>query len=711
MSLMRTTCWISFGFVLAVTGAHAQEQVNSSQVDSGKSGIATQGGKPGALRGRKNDLLLRDAERLLKAGKYADALALLESVESVRSGEVRFDYLLGVASLDAGKADKAVQAFGRVLAAAPDFDGARLDMARAYYQVDDLTRAKASFEEVLKHDPPAKVRSTIQKYLDKIAAQTTTSHSPVIADQGQAVGQQDGNPDNNGNTPLVRIERFRVVGNTLLDDGMVQQLLAPYLGEAKSFTDIQRALEALEEAYRKAGYSAVSIITPEQEIAAGEITFIVTEAVIGKVIISGNQHYDEDNIRNALPALEEGASPSVRKLSENLRLANQNPTRQTDVILALSDEEGKVDAKVNVEDESPHKFFATFDNTGNQSTGQYRAGIGYQHNNLLNRDHAATLNYVTSPDHVRQVTQLSASYRLPLYALGDSIDLIAAYSDTDAGTTSTVAGPLSFSGQGKILSARYNFYLPRKGEYSSKITAGIDYRAYVNNCTLGAFGAAGCGAAAADVTVHPVSISYEGTWTTPAYVADYSLSLVRNIPGGARGGSADVAAARPSPVGGAGARGDYSLLRFTGNLAGALPDNWQYRLTGNAQYTPSALISGESFGLAGSTAVRGFLEREFSSDKGYVLNLELYTPELAPKLDFEDSSVRLLGFADHARGWKVPLAGELPESISLGSIGLGLRWSYGKNLMLKADLARVVDTAGTVSRGRSRGQIGVVLTW
>jgi hemolysin activation/secretion protein len=660
-------------------------------------------GKPAEIDAREQPL--RDADRLLKAGKPAEAYALLEPLALERSGEVRFDYLLGIAALDSGKPDKAVQPFGRVLAATPDFDGARLDMARAYYQLDNLPRAKAEFETVLQHNPPAKARATIQAYLDKIAAQAQTGNSPIVADQGQAVDA------NSGNSPLVRIERFRVVGNTLLDDGMIQQLLAPYLGEAKSFTDIQRALEALEGAYRDAGYSAVSINTPEQEVSRGEITLVVSESLIGKVIINGNQHYDEDNIRNALPSLVEGTPPSAQRLSENLRLANQNPTRQTDVILAISDEEGKVDAKVNVKDESPQKFFVTFDNTGNQSTGQYRAGIGYQHNNLLNRDHAATLNYITSPDHISQVTQLSASYRLPLYSLGDSIDLIAAYSDTNAGTTSTVAGPLSFSGQGKILSARYNFYLPRKGEYSSKITAGIDYRAYLNNCTLGAFGAAGCGAAAADVTVHPVSISYDGTWTTPAYVGDYSLSLVHNIPGGAQGSSADVAAARPSPVGGAGARADYSLLRFAGNLSGALPASWQYRLAGTAQYTPSALISGESFGLAGSTAVRGFLEREFSSDKGYVLNLELYTPELAPKLNLENGSVRLLGFVDHARGWKVPLAGELPESISLGSIGLGVRWSYGNNLMLKADVAQVVDTAGTVSRGQSRGQVSAVLTW
>jgi len=414
----------------------------------------------------------------------------------------------------------------------------------------------------------------------------------------------------NGNTALVRIDRFNVKGNTLLDAGLVDQLLAPYLGKDKSYTDIQRALEALEGAYRGAGYSAVHIVTPEQDVTEGTITFQVIESVIGKVLIKGNQHYDEANIRNALPALVEATTPSARRLSENLRLANENPTRQMEVILALSEEEGQVDAKVNIQDESPHKIFATFDNTGNKSTGDYRIGIGYQHNNLFNRDQAATLNYITSPDHASDVTQLSASYRLPIYSLGDSIDLIAAYSDINSGTSATVAGPLTFSGKGRVYNARYNHYFARRGDYAAKLILGIDYRTYVNDCALGSFGAAGCGSAGADVTVHPLSIAYTGGWTKPNYVADYTASLMKNIPGGKRGNSSDFSAVRPSPNGGKGAKADYTILRLNGSYTGILPQGWQYRLAGSGQYTPTALVPGESFGLVGSSAVRGFLERE-----------------------------------------------------------------------------------------------------
>jgi len=689
----------------------------------------------------KEEPLLK-AEALIKAGKPAAAYALLAPLEAGRSGEARFDNLLGIAALDSGKPDKAALAFKRVLEVTPDSAGARLDLARAYYQLGDLPHARTEFQAVMKQSPSDAAKVTIQKYLDVIAqkipvpqnvaatqnapvpqnasvlqkpateAQVAVTQGSTATASGSSTGIGANTAAADGNTALVRIERFQVKGNMLLDAGLIERLLAPFKGDAKSYSDIQLALEGLEGAYRNAGYSAVHVVTPEQEITEGIVTFQVIESVIGKVTLSGNEHYDKNNIRNALPALAEGYTPSARELSENIRLANENPTRQMDVVLAIGEEENTIDAKINVQDSSPRKVFVTLENTGSESTGMYRTGVGMQHNNLFNRDHAATLSYTTSPNHVSDVKQYSASYRLPLYALGDSVDLIAAYSDTNAGTTSTVAGPLTFSGKGRVYSARYNHYLPRQGEYLSKIIGGLDYRAYINNCSLGVFGAAGCGSAAFDVTVHPVSVAYNGTLTKPAYVADFTTTLVRNIPGGPKGGSADFNAVRPSPVGGAGANAEYTILRLNGSLTGVLPQEWQYRLAGNAQYTRDALVSGESFGLVGATAVRGFIEREvFSSDKGYVFNVELYTPELSQKLNMQNGSFRLLGFVDRASGWNEPLAGDSVTRNTAGSVGMGFRFSYGKHLTTRFDYARVTEATGTSKVGDQRGHIGLVGSW
>jgi outer membrane protein len=114
--------------------------------------------------------LLRDADILIKRGKPDHAYKMLEPFEFEHSGETRFDYLIGIAALDSGKPDRATLALERVLAVDPDFVAARLDLARAYYQLGDLLRAKTEFTVILKQSPSLAARFTIQKYLDEIAA-------------------------------------------------------------------------------------------------------------------------------------------------------------------------------------------------------------------------------------------------------------------------------------------------------------------------------------------------------------------------------------------------------------------------------------------------------------------------------------------------------------------------------------------------------------
>jgi outer membrane protein len=117
------------------------------------------------------DLDLEKADALMKQGKAAEAYSLLEPFEFEQSGNIKFDYLLGIAALDSGKPDKATIAFERVLAVDPNFAGARIDMGRAYFQLGDITRAKTEFETVLTQNPPPAAKATINNYLAAIEKQ------------------------------------------------------------------------------------------------------------------------------------------------------------------------------------------------------------------------------------------------------------------------------------------------------------------------------------------------------------------------------------------------------------------------------------------------------------------------------------------------------------------------------------------------------------
>ena len=193
MKIAISAGWLLPGMMLAASGAHAQETVQN-QPQRAKPAIQKQAGI------NANEKLLVDAEALMKAGKPDRAYKLLEPFEFDRAGEVRFDYLIGIAALDSGKPDKATLAFERVLAEDPNYAGARLDMARAYYQLGDMERAKAEFEIVLDQNPSDVARATIQKYLDDIAERQNVRKTR-ISGYAEATAGRDTNVNNASEVP------------------------------------------------------------------------------------------------------------------------------------------------------------------------------------------------------------------------------------------------------------------------------------------------------------------------------------------------------------------------------------------------------------------------------------------------------------------------------------------------------------------------------
>ncbi len=197
------------GLMLASSGGYAQkvdnQDVSNPAANAAQAKHEAEGKKKAESDAREKTLL--DADALIKSGKPADAYTLLEPFEFERSGEVRFDYLLGVAALDSGKPDKATLAFERVLMVDPNFAGARMDMARAYYQLGDLQRASSEFQTVLKQDPPEAARATIQKYLETIAAQESAKQTRISSYVEGTVGR-DNNVNNSTNLSQFSIPAY-----------------------------------------------------------------------------------------------------------------------------------------------------------------------------------------------------------------------------------------------------------------------------------------------------------------------------------------------------------------------------------------------------------------------------------------------------------------------------------------------------------------------
>jgi len=499
--------------------------------------------------------------------------------------------------------------------------------------------------------------------------------------------------------PRFPISRFAVDGNSLLPGAEVDGLLAHFAGPQRSFGDVRRAVEALQQAYVKRGYSVVLVQLPEQELTGGVVRLKVIEPRIGSTRVEGNQLFSAENIRASLPALREGATPNIGDISASLKVANTNPAKQITLALQGADQPETVDAVISVTEDKPWRIGLNADNSGSVQTGRTRVGVLFQHANLWDLDHVMTLQYTTSAEKPSNVSVFGVGYHVPLYALGDSMDFFASQSNVDSGTLTAGVLNLQVSGKGRVLGARYNHTLPKWGDLVSTLIYGVDWRAYVNNIDLAGFKLGD------EITVHPLSLTYSGQLTLPSATLGVQLTGLQNIPGGKNGRAADFSRQR------VGASASYRVLRYGVGYNHRLQPDWQLRLQFNGQTTRDALVSGEQFGAGGAGSVRGFQEREVSGDKGHFASAEIQTPNWCPASAAFAVQCRALAFFDAAEvSRNKALPGEVQRT-SISSAGLGLRFALDRSASLQMDYGRVINGGGSRKAGDGRVHVALNLSY
>ena len=486
------------------------------------------------------------------------------------------------------------------------------------------------------------------------------------------------------------ITGFAVEGNTLLRPAVIQTALKPYAGSHRSFDAIEQAMAALQRLYRRRGYSLVKVTLPEQELKNGVVRLTVVETRIGSVRVHGNQFHGTDNVRRSLPGATEGAIPDTDALAADLKLANANPSKQVEMQVQGGTQPGTVDVVERVTDSKPWTATALLDNSGYESSGRDHVTAQYQYADLWGLDHVVSAQYTTSLEDPGSVRVYGAGYHIPLYGLGDTLDFYASYSTVNSGTVA--AGPLDLSvtGAGAVFGMRFTHELPRLGAWSSQLIAGFDRKEFRNDVSyqgqpLGS-----------DVTVDPLSLSYDGQWALSAGGINFYLTLARNIPGGSQGDDANFTTAR------AGGDPQYGMLRYGAGYTRQLPAQWLLRLTVNGQSTRDALVPGEQFGIGGATSVRGLAERQLTGDKGFTANVELHTPDLCSRLLDGVTHCNALTFLDDGHVYSNDALPGEPGHQSAVSTGVGLRLVRGRNLSLQMDYGRVVSASDPTQQGDQR---------
>lgn len=452
--------------------------------------------------------------------------------------------------------------------------------------------------------------------------------------------------------------------------------------------------------YRDKGRPVVDVVVMEQDITSGVVQLAVVEAKVGEIRAEGAKWFKPERLVRQV-RLEPGGPIDSTLLMADLAWLNKNPFRSIDLLYSPGEEDAETDVVLRVDDRFPMRVYAGGENSGNRLTGGNRWYTGVNYGNLWGLDHQINYQW-TFNDDTDRLSAHAVSYIAPL-PWRHTVSLQAAYVESQA----VLPAPFNLSGETAQLSGRYTIPLPGKSNLEHELEFGYDFKYSTSNLEFGVLTAL---AIATDI--HQFVGGYR------ARIRDTSGStgvaaFAYLSPGDFGGGNSDLA----FNLARAGADSSYAYGRIDLDRLQKLPQGYSLALRASGQVSDRNLLPSEQVGLGGYSSVRGYEEYELNVDQGYLLSAELRTPVIPLPIFASDhtgapSEVQFLVFVDRGGGRNVDLLPGEPSSISMTSVGPGLRWSIGNNFSLRFDYGfQLEDSGAGLNAGNSRGHLGVQVAW
>jgi hemolysin activation/secretion protein len=503
-----------------------------------------------------------------------------------------------------------------------------------------------------------------------------------------------------GSSPRFDVWEYEVSGNSVLDVLVIEKAVYPHLGEDKSYEDVRRAAEALEQAYRDAGYVSVLVSIPEQPVGAGLIKLAVTEGRIERLQVTGARYYSPERLLAQVPALKEGGVPDFNALKDQMAVANRSPDRRVQPVLRPGREPGMTEAELKVDDSLPLHASFEFNNRYAPSRapnpGDYRASGTIRYDNLWQREHSFSLSYLTSPTQTAEAQVSSLSYTVPLSGTDESLTIYGVHSNSNSDLTTSMAGT-NVLGRGNIAGLRLAEPVRPVEGISHGLTYGLDFKKLHENLVV-----SGAGDYSTPLSYWLGSVNYNGLRPDESGNTGFGLGLSLSLRG--LSNNEDQFAQKRFR-----GQGNFAVLHWNLQRLQHLPAKFDLVGKLDGQLSSMALPSSEEFAIGGADSVRGYPEATQVGDHGIRWSAELRTPNLMGG-DAESSwgDLRLLSFYEGARARVInPLPGQL-DRVWLASYGLGLRLATRFGLTFSLDVAQrlrdglITDTHGSVLKGGTR---------
>jgi len=374
----------------------------------------------------------------------------------------------------------------------------------------------------------------------------------------------------------------------------------------------------------------------------------VSETKVGRVRVVGAKHYSPLEIREQVPALEEGKVPDFAQVQNELATLNRAPGRQVMPLVREGQRPGTMDVDLQVEDKQPWNLSLGLNNDHSADTEKLRSVVSLGYNNLWQAGHSVSLTWFTAPQDRDNAEVWSGSYAAPLNEHW-TVQFSGYHSDSNVATV----GGTNVLGKGHSYGVSAIYNLPGVGAWANALSIGVDFKDF-----------------------------------------DEQVGL---------GGSSDKVPLKYAPIT-LGYTGDGS---YTFDFAGA----WQSASKLAFQLASGPLVSNEQFAAGGATSVRGYLAAERTGDDGLLFSQELRTPSIGRYVGSYISDWRFYLFAEGAQLRLQDALPEQDDSYSLASVGVGTRATLNDWLSGSLDWAVPLKDGPNTDKNASRVHFSVQATF
>lgn len=493
---------------------------------------------------------------------------------------------------------------------------------------------------------------------------------------------------------LVGVDRNFLASDSIVHSQRMQNVVAAHLQKPLSLRSLNQLTRDIAKVFQQCGQPIVDVQIPEQEVSGGTLQLVIVEGKIGRAIIHPGCYFDCEDLDPWITSKRPGARIYERQLSDDLFWLNQSPFRRVSVDFQKGQRNGTTDILFSTTDVSPIRGYIGGDDSGVKSLNYGRLFAGLVYGDLFGRGDMLSYQY-TGDQEFSHLEAHSLSYNHQI----DRKNRFMAYGSF-ASVKPMLAGGLSQNGESWQAGMAFTHHLVRTYKQQRNISIGLDVKSTNNNLEF-----AGTAVSASDATLLQLRFGYDDLKRQSADEYQRLRADVFVGPGGGLTGSHSNAAfqsLRP------GTSTDYIYARFTAEESALVGCNWNLtsRLTG--QISSERVLFSETLGLGGYDTLRGFDQRTFNADNGWIANFE-FGPKTR-RWGNKDSlrSLRVYSFMDVGNGYvRHAQPGEDAYTFA-ASTGLGLRFNISDRLTARCDWGYGFEDIANSERSN---RIHMGLTW